>query len=151
MSLLARIVMAFTGYVLACIAASLVLTFGTFAPDWNELMSPLGPQPAAVQSVALWSITAIAAVMIFAVSFLPASLVILLTEGLALRSAVIHGVSGGLLALAMAYGLDFAGYLPLPNGNLHNLHHNREVFAAAGIAGGLVYWLIAGRRAGAWK
>ena len=28
---------------------------------------------------------------------------------------------------------------------------NREVFAAAGIAGGLVYWLIAGRRAGAWK
>jgi len=104
MSLLARIVMAFTGYVLACFAASLVLTFGTFAPDWNELMSPLGPQPAAVQSVALWSITAIAAVMIFAVSFLPASLVILLTEGLALRSAVIYGASGGLLALAMAYG-----------------------------------------------
>jgi len=25
------------------------------------------------------------------------------------------------------------------------------VFAAAGIAGGLVYWLFAGRRAGAWK
>jgi hypothetical protein len=148
MSVIARIMMAFLGYMLACIAASLVLTLGTLAPDWNELMAPLGPQPAAVQSAALWSITAIAAVMIFAVSFLPASLVILLTEGLALRSAVIYGLSGGLLALAMAYGLDFAGYLPLPNGDLQ---HHREVFAAAGIAGGLVYWLIAGRRAGAWK
>jgi hypothetical protein len=71
-----------------------------------------------------------------------------LAEGLALRSAVIYGVIGALLALAMAYGLDFAGYIATVDGDLAR---NREVFAAAGIAGGLVYWLIAGRRAGAWK
>jgi hypothetical protein len=44
----------------------------------------------------------------------------------------------------MAYGLDFAGYI-------NHSGHNTEVFAAAGIAGGLVYWLFAGRKAGAWK
>jgi len=27
----------------------------------------------------------------------------------------------------------------------------REVFAAAGIAGGFVYWLFAGRETGSWK
>jgi hypothetical protein len=48
----------------------------------------------------------------------------------------------------MAYGLDFAGYIASSEGDLAR---NREVFAAAGIAGGLVYWLIAGRRAGTWK
>jgi hypothetical protein len=61
---------------------------------------------------------------------------------------VIYCVLGGLLALAGAYGLDFAGHIAVPDASLA---HERELFAAAGIAGGLVYWLFAGRRAGAWK
>ena len=148
MSVIARIIMAFLGYGFACIAAALVLTLGSLAPNWNEVVTPLGPDGAAFQSIALWSVTGIAAVIIFSVGFLPAFLVIALAEGLALRSTVIYGVVGALLALAMAYGLDFAGYIATSEGGLA---HNREVFAAAGIAGGLVYWLIAGRRAGAWK
>src|SRR5215469_7334867 len=148
MSVIARIIMALVAYGLACLAAALVLTLGSLAPNWNEVMTPLGPDSAAFQSIALWSVTGIAAIIIFSVGFLPALLVIALAEGLALRSAVIYGVAGGLLSLAMAYGLDFAGYIATPDGDLAR---NREVFAAAGIAGGLVYWLIAGRRAGAWK
>src|SRR6516165_9583040 len=141
MSVLARIVMAFLGYALACIAAALVLTLGSLAPNWNEVMAPLGPDAGDAESIALWSVTGLAAIIIFSVGFLPSLLVIALAEGLALRSAVVYGIVGALLALAMAYGLDFAG----------DLARNREVFAAAGIAGGLVYWLIAGRRAGMWK
>jgi hypothetical protein len=148
MTVLGRIVMALLGYALACVAASLVLTIGSFAPDWNELTTRLGMDSAAAQSAALWWISGVAAIIIFSVGFLPACLVIALAEGLALRSAVIYGVIGAALALAMAYGLDFAGYPAAPDGDLAR---NREVFAAAGIAGGLVYWLIAGRRAGAWK
>jgi hypothetical protein len=148
MSVLARIIMAFIGYLLACIAAALVLTLGSLAPNWNEVMAPLGPQAGAAESIALWSVTGLAALIIFSVGFLPAMLAITLAEGLALRSAVVYGVVGAALALAMAYGLDFAGYIATPQSDLAR---NREVFAAAGIAGGLVYWLIAGRRAGAWK
>jgi hypothetical protein len=148
MTVLGRIVMALIGYALACVAASLVLTIGSFAPDWNELTTRLGMDSAAAQSAALWWISGVAAIIIFSVGFLPACLVIALAEGLALRSAVIYGVIGAALALAMAYGLDFAGYPAAPDGDLAR---NREVFAAAGIAGGLVYWMIAGRRAGAWK
>ncbi len=115
---LGRIVMALLGYALACVAASLVLTIGSFAPDWNELTTRLGMDSAAAQSVALWWISGIAAIIIFSVGFLPACLMIALAEGLALRSAVIYGVIGAVLALAlaMAYGLDFAGYPTSPDG-----------------------------------
>jgi hypothetical protein len=148
MSVLAHIVMAFLGYMLACIAAALVLTLGSLAPNWNEVMAPLGAQAGDAESIALWSVTGLAAIIIFSVGFLPSLLVIALAEGLGLRSAVVYGIVGALLALAMAYGLDFAGYIASSEGDLAG---NREVFAAAGIAGGLVYWLIAGRRAGMWK
>ena len=148
MPVLVRIMMAFLGYGLACIAAALVLTLGSLAPNWNDVMAPLGPDAGAAETIALWSVTGIAAIIIFSIGFLPAMLAIALTEGLALRSAVVYGVIGAGLSLAMAYGLDFAGYIATVEGDLAR---NREVFAAAGIAGGLVYWLIAGRRAGAWK
>ena len=148
MVVLFRIMMMFAGYTAACIAASLVLTIGTLAPDWNEVMNSFGIQSPAVQSAALWSVVALSTVVIFAVGFLPTLLVIVIAEGLALRSAVVYGVIGALLALAGAYGLDFAGYITAPGGDPA---HQREVFAAAGIAGGLVYWLFAGRKAGAWK
>ena len=140
--------MMFLGYIMGCVAAALVLTLGSLGPEWSDVTAQFGPQPPGVESAALWSVTAMAAVVIFVVGFLPVLLAIALAEGLALRSAVIYGVIGAALALAMAYGLDFAGYIATPEGDLAR---NREVFAAAGIAGGLVYWLIAGRRAGAWK
>jgi hypothetical protein len=148
MAALFRIMMMFAGYTAACIAASLVLTIGTLTPNWNEVMNSFGVPPPAVQSAALWVVVGLGTVVIFAVGFLPTLLVIVLAEGLALRSAVIYGVIGGLLALAGAYGLDFGRYIVAPD---TSLAHEREVFAAAGIAGGLVYWLFAGRRAGAWK
>jgi hypothetical protein len=141
MTVLARIIMAIIGYGMACIAASLVLTISSV--DWMQIGAP----PADLQW-ALSLITAWASIIIFFVGFLPAMLVIAIAEGLALRSAVIYGVIGAALALAMAYGLDFAGYIGAPEGDVA---YNGEAFAAAGIAGGLVYWLVAGRRAGAWK
>src|SRR5260370_32922590 len=105
---LGRIVMALLGYALACVAASLVLTIGSFAPDWNELTARLGMDSAAAQSAALWWITGVAAIIIFSVGFLPAFLVIALAGGLAPRSALGFGGIGAAPALGMGYRLDFA-------------------------------------------
>src|SRR3974377_806914 len=85
MSVLARIMMAFLGYVLACIAAALVLTLGSLAPNWNEVMAPLGPQAGDAESIALWSVTGLAAIIIFSVGFLPSLLGIALAAGLGPR------------------------------------------------------------------
>ncbi len=149
MVVLFRIMMMFAGYTAACITASLVLALGTLGPDWNGLFADIGFHSAHAQSAAMWVVVGIGAAIIFAVGFLPTALVIALTEGFALRSPIIYGVVGGLLAFAMAYGLDFAGYIAASSDR--DVMHEREVFAAAGIAGGLVYWLFAGRRAGTYK
>jgi len=137
MLILGRIVVVFIGYGLACVAAAIVFTIGTLTPAWDDL-SALG-----LQSVALWSIVGVAAAFIWGVALLPALLIIALAEGLALRSSVLYAVLGGALALALSFGLDFAGYISEPS-----LARERQVLAAAGIAGGLVYWLSAGRKAG---
>jgi hypothetical protein len=148
MMALYRIVMMFAGYMLACIAASLVLALGTLGPDWNELFVSFGINSAQAQSTAMWILVGLGALVIFVVGFLPAALIVALTEGFALRSAIIYGVAGGALALALAFGLDFAGHIASPG---TDVAREQEVFAAAGIAGGLVYWLFAGRQAGVWK
>jgi hypothetical protein len=148
MIVLFRIIMMFIGYVWACIAASLVLALGTLAPEWNDFFASFGLQSPHAQSVAMWVVVGLGALAIFIIGFLPTLLVIVIAEGFALRSVIVYGVIGAALALAAAYGLDFGGHITAPDGDINR---EREVFAASGIAGGLVYWLFAGRKAGAWK
>jgi hypothetical protein len=148
MTVLFRITMMFVGYVWACIAAALVLALGTLTPQWNSFFAAFGLDSPHAQSAAMWTVVGLGAFIIFFVGLLPTLLVIVITEGFGLRSIVVYGVIGGALALVMVYGLDFGGYIAAPGSDLAR---EREVFAAAGIAGGLVYWLFAGRKAGVWK
>lgn len=142
MAILLRILLMIVGYILACVAASIVLTIGTLTPEWDDLSS-LG-----LPSAVLWSVVGVGAAFIAAIATPPALLVIALAEGFAWRSGLVYAVLGGVLALSLSYGLDFAGYAGEPGSSLAREH---EVIAAAGIAGGFIYWLLAGRRAGAWK
>jgi hypothetical protein len=142
MAVLVRIMMAFVAYILACVAASIIFTIGTLTPEWDELAS-LG-----MPTLVLWATVGISATVIATMAFMPALLLIALAEGFAWRSSILYAALGGVLALALSYGLDFAGYVGDPGGPLV---HGREVMAASGIAGGFVYWLFAGRRAGSWK
>lgn len=142
MAIIVRLFVVLMAYVLACIAASIVLTVGTLTPQWDEIA------PQGIPSVALWAIVGAGTMVIGIVAVLPSFLVIALAEGFALRSIVLYGALGGALALALTYGIDFAGYAHGPDSLLA---HEREVLAASGIAGGLVYWAFAGRKAGSWK
>lgn len=142
MAIIVRIVVVMTAYGLACVAAALVLTIGTLTPHWDDLGS-LG-----LPSAVMWLLVGGSATIIWFIAFLPALLVVALAEGFAWRSSVLYALLGGAMALVLCYGLDFAGYVDEPSSHLA---HQREVLAAAGIAGGLVYWLFAGRKAGSLK
>jgi hypothetical protein len=142
MAIIVRIMVVIIAYILACVAASLVLAIGMLTPDWDDLSS-LG-----LQTAVMWSVVGVGAVFIAVVAMLPTLLVVALAEGFAWRSILVYGVLGGALALALRYGLDFTGYVGEPESYLAR---QREVIAAAGIAGGLVYWLFAGRKAGSSK
>ncbi len=142
MAIILRILTVIVGYILACIAASIVLTIGTLTPQWDDLSS-LG-----LPSAVLWSVVGVGAAFIAAIATPPAVLVIAMAEGFAWRSGLVYAVLGGILALSLSSGLDFASYAGDP---ASSLAREREVIAAAGIAGGFIYWLWAGRRAGSWK
>jgi hypothetical protein len=142
MTVIIRILAVIFAYVVACLGAAIVLTMGTLMPQWNDLASS---EP---QTFVLWSVVAVATAMIAGTAMLPTLLVVGLTEAFAWRSSLVYAALGGVIALALSYGADFAGYLGEAGGGLA---HQREVLAAAGIAGGLVYWLFAGRNAGVWK
>jgi hypothetical protein len=139
MGVLVRILVVILAYVLACIAASTILTIGTLSPEWDDLTA------AGLQTTAVWVVVVVGAGAIAAIAMVPSLLVIVLAEGFAWRSILIYGALGAVLALALSYGLDFAGYVGDPDSVLAR---EREVLAAAGIAGGFVYWLFAGRKAG---
>jgi hypothetical protein len=142
MAVLLRILMVMLAYILACVAAAAILIIGMLTmhgADLNALDAP---------AWALWVMIAIATGMIAAVAAMPALLVIALAEGFAWRSSLIYAALGGALALALGYGFGAAGYLVTADSSPA---HEREVLAAAGIAGGFVYWLFAGRKAGIWK
>jgi hypothetical protein len=142
MDLIGRIFVVLFAYVLGCIAASIILTIGTLTPDWDDLTS-LG-----MQTMTLWAVVAVSTAVIATVAAVPSLIVIALGEGFAWRSSLIYAALGGVLALMLSYGVDFVGYVGDPG---TSLPREREVLAAAGIAGGFVYWLFAGRRAGMWK
>jgi hypothetical protein len=142
MAVIVRIVVMFVAYALACVAASLVFTIGTLTPHWDDVASS-GLPPAAVGAI-----VAVGAPIIGVVAFLPAMLIVALAEGFAWRSVVVYAALGGVLALALSCGIDLSGDIGEPE---TYFAREREVLAASGIAGGLVYWLFAGRKAGAWK
>jgi hypothetical protein len=72
-------------------------------------------------------------------SSLPILIGVLVAEAFSIRSALIYAVVGGIGGAL--YGLGF----------LVGIQNAIQSSAAAGIMGGLVYWLIAGRNAGAWR
>jgi hypothetical protein len=141
MAIVVRLFVMVFAYLLGCLAAAVVLLLGTFGPQWDQVAFGLSP-------AALWALVGVGAVVIAAIALLPSLLVIALAEAFAFRSVVIYGAVGGILALALWYGIDFARYLGGPD---NGLARPREVLAASGIAGGLVYWAFAGRKAGSWK
>jgi hypothetical protein len=63
----------------------------------------------------------------------------LIAEAFSIRSALIYAIAGGIGGAL--YGIGF----------LAGIQNAIQSSAAAGIMGGLVYWLVAGRNAGAWR
>lgn len=77
------------------------------------------------------------------ITLLPAVLVIAAAEAFRLRGWVFYGAAGAVLASAPVILSGPVGLDPIDTQYLASA-------AAAGLAGGLVYWLLAGRSAGEW-
>jgi Na+/proline symporter len=82
-------------------------------------------------------------------ALLPALIIALITEAFFIRSALAYTVGGAVVGLACYLGL-----VPFDPETLHFegiVRRHMEIMTGAGIVAGLVYWMIAGRTAGAWR
>jgi hypothetical protein len=141
-ALIARIFVVLFAFFVASIVAGLVLTLGLLPPELDELTAMPGAHAGFDLAVAF------SAVLISGYALIPAMLFIAIAEGFRLRSFLFYAGFGAAMALLSAHGWNFSvdGSPAYPL-----VGREQEVFAAAGIAAGLVYWALAGRKAGAWR
>jgi hypothetical protein len=138
--LLLRVVLVPLGYFVAVIIGTLVIVFGS----WKLGVAASDPdhQPFAVFGFVFAA--PVLLVMLLSMMWLPAAIGVLISETFAIRSWMFHAGNG---AVSAWIGWSLFGYIddsriplnePLP-------------VVAAGLAGGLAYWAIAGWSAGFWK
>jgi hypothetical protein len=138
LALIARIFVVIFAFLAACVAAASVLMGGFLLPEWDDLMGA----PGIAGNTAV--LIGLSAVLVSGFGLIPAMLLIAIAEGFRLRSVVFYGFAGGAVALVLYLGSD--GLY-----RAEQVTRDSELFAASGIAAGLVYWALAGRKAGAWR
>ena len=144
MSLFGRIIMILFALILAIVAAGITLAIGIIAPDWAGIDSD------PVERVSFFIVSFLATSFVGAVAILPAALFIVISEAARLRSFLFYGVGGALVGLASYFGSDISVRLENTT-DVPPVANALQLAAAAGIIGGLVYWLVAGRNAGRWR
>ncbi|HEY7228772.1 MAG TPA: hypothetical protein VH558_00205 [Pseudolabrys sp.] len=144
MSFIGRIIVIIFALLLAIMVAGITIAIGIVAPDWAGVDSD------PFERVAFFVVAFFATSFVGAVAILPAAVVILISEAANLRSFIYYGVCGALVALVSYYLSDISVQLENTT-DVPPVANALQLAAAAGIIGGLVYWLIAGRNAGHWR
>ena len=140
-----RILVIIFALLLAIVAAGITLAAGILLPEWA------GHGFRSNRAGALFRLLRFSPpAYVGAVAFMPALLVIVIAEAARLRNFLYYGVGGALVGLASYYGTDISVRLENTT-DVTPVANALQLAAAAGIIGGLVYWLIAGRNAGRWR
>jgi hypothetical protein len=138
--LLLRLVLVPLGYLVAVAVATLVIIFGS----WKLGEAAAHPDTQLFAMFGFVFAAPVLLVTLLSLMWLPAAIGILISETFAIRSFLFHAGNG---AVSAWIGWNLFGYVddtriplnePLP-------------VIAAGLAGGLTYWAIAGFSAGFWK
>ncbi len=132
----------------AAVAVTVALTVVLVA-HWNEIVALANANPDA-QGVWLLAfifagpILAILLSMTLVVTAMPAAVGVLIAEAFAIRSWIFHALNGGVSA--------WIGWSVMQDiQDQYRFLTEPKVMVAAGLAGGLAYWLVAGWTSGFWK
>lgn len=143
--ILARLIVVSIGYVIACLAVGAAISGAIVANAWLRGEIAISMAHLTAESVFFGGVLASMAAVY---GFAPAVVAIVVAELFRLRRALYHVLCGGLagalghVAAAPPARFEAAGTLdPAVGARL-------ALFVAAGLIGGFVYWLVAGRGAG---
>lgn len=143
MLLIGRIVIILFALGLAYMAAGIAFAIGMVAPD----IGVMDYDP--IERWFVFGIGFITTSIAVGIAILPTFLLVAVAEGLRLRSFLFYGVCGGLIGAMVYFGTDTSMIMENST-DITPIRFSLQLAAAAGIIGGLVYWLIAGRNAGRW-
>lgn len=145
MRFIGRLFVIFFAFLIACLAAGMTIALGLLAGQWELL------QTDPVAQGAFWVTSAIGTSFAGAAGFVPLLVVVILAEAFRLRSAIFYAIAGVGIALIAYYGWGFGNPYEESIDQAGPVARGIELVVAAGVVFGLAYWLVAGRKAGAWR
>ncbi len=131
------------GFLFAAMVSGLIVVGAILFPEVSAL-DTTGIDPNAINILLGFGF-----IFVSGFALLPALLVVLITEAFYIRSVVAYALGGALVGLACYLGL-----IPFDPATMTFdgiVRRHLEVMTGAGIVAGLIYWVIAGRNAGAWR
>ena len=142
MALIGRLFVILFAFLASCLVAGMIVVGAVLFPEFTDL--GIGNIDSAINVI-----VGIGFIFISGFALLPATIVALITEAFAIRSVLVYAIGGALVGAACYLGL-----IPFDTETMHFdgiIRRHLEIMTGAGIVAGLVYWLIAGRNAGAWR
>ena len=143
MALIGRLFVIFFAFLFACLAAGMIVVGAVLYPEFSDLAT--GP----IDQSAINIVLGFGFIFLSGFALLPALIVVLITEAFYVRSALAYAVGGAIVGAACYLGL-----IPFDPATMHFegiVRRHLEIMTGAGIVAGLVYWMVAGRSAGAWR
>jgi len=143
MALILRLFVIALGFLAACLVAGTIIVVAVLFPEFSDLGT--GPVDQGVFQILI----AFGFIFVSGFALLPASIIALLTEAFSIRSVLAYALGGAVVGAAcylslVPYDTDAWQF----NGIVRR---HMEIMTGAGIVAGLIYWMIAGRNAGAWR
>jgi hypothetical protein len=143
MALIGRLFVILFAFLFACLAAGIIVVGAVLYPEFSDLGS--GP----IDQGAINVVLGFGFIFLSGFALLPALIVVLITEAFYVRSVLAYAIGGALVGAACYLGL-----VPFDPETMRFdgiVRRHLEIMTGAGIVAGLVYWVIAGRTAGAWR
>jgi hypothetical protein len=142
MALIGRLFVIFFGFLLACFVAGIIVVGAVLYPEISDFRGQ-------IDQSAINVVIGFGFIFISGFALLPALIVVLITEAFYIRSVLAYAIGGAIVGAACYLGLT-----PFDPNTMHFdgiVRRHLEIMTGAGIVAGLVYWLVAGRTAGAWR
>src|SRR5262245_12595542 len=142
MALIGRLFVILFAFLASCLVAGMVIVGAVLFAEFTDL--GIGQLDSAVDVL-----VGLGFIFISGFALLPAMIVAAITEAFYIRSLLAYAAGGALVGAACYLGL-----IPFDPETMHFdgiIRRHLEIMTGAGIVAGLVYWMIAGRNAGAWR
>ncbi len=144
MALIGRLFVILFGFLAACFVAGMIVVVAVLFPEFSDLAMGGGIDQSAINVLLGFGF-----IFLSGFALLPALVVVLITEAFYIRSVLAYAVGGAIVGAACYLGL-----VPFDPDTLKFdgiVRRHLEIMTGAGIVSGLIYWMIAGRNAGAWR